>query len=66
MIRLEEINEDNWRISEEQSKYVSNEMKLLARAYAYREHRSKAVIIYSDKTPVGMALYYDCEEVKAI
>lgn len=69
MIHLEEINADNWRlglkVSEEQSKYVSNDMKLLARAYAYREHRSKAVIIYSDNTPIGMALYYDCEELKA-
>jgi diamine N-acetyltransferase len=40
-------------------------MKLLARAYAYREYRSKAVVIYNDEVPVGMALYFDCEELQA-
>lgn len=69
MIRLEIITPNNWRIglkvSEMQKKFVSNDMKLLARAYAYRENRSKAFIIYNDDIPVGMALYYDCEEIKA-
>lgn len=69
MITLEEVTPDNWRlglkVSQAQQAYVSNDMKLLARAYAYRNHRSKALIIYNDNTPVGMALYYDCEELKA-
>lgn len=66
MIRLETINRCNWRlelkVSEEQRNYVSDSMKLLARAYAYRDYRSNAFIIYNDSTPVGMALYYDSLE----
>lgn len=69
MITLAEVTPDNWRlglkVSQAQQAYVSNDMKLLARAYAYRNHRSKALIIYNDNTPVGMALYYDCEELEA-
>ena len=38
---------------------------MLARAYAYRESRSKAYVIYNDTLPVGMALYYDCAELNA-
>ena len=67
MIRLEEINPNNWRlglhVNESQKGYVSDEMGLLARAYAYREHRSRAVVIYNDSTAVGMALYYDCDDL---
>lgn len=69
MVRLEEVTPYNWRlglkVAEHQKSYVSDAMKLLARAYAYREYRSKAVIIYNDEVPVGMALYYDCEELQA-
>lgn len=69
MIRLEEITPDNWRlglkVKEDQQQYVSNEMKLLARAYAYRNHGSKAFIIYNDKIPVGMSLYYNCDPLNA-
>ena len=37
----------------------------MARAYAYRECRSKAYVIYNDAIPVGMALYYDCDALDA-
>lgn len=67
MIHLEEICPDNWReelmVSEEQKTFVANTQILLARAYAYREHRSCAKMIYEDKIPVGMLLYYDCESL---
>lgn len=66
MIYLGDITEENWRedlkVSESQKKYVSDRANLLARAYAYRKHRSHAKIIYSDDTPVGMVLFYDWEE----
>ena len=66
MIRLEEINPDNWRlglrVKEEQRNYVSDSAGLLARAYAYRNSRSRVYVIYHDKTPIGMALYYDLDE----
>jgi diamine N-acetyltransferase len=69
MIKLVTVNPDNWRlglkVSETQKSFVSDSMKLLARAYAYRNSRSNAFVIYNDTTPVGMALYYDCEEINA-
>jgi diamine N-acetyltransferase len=69
MIRLEDIRPDNWRqdlkVSSKQRMYVSDNMKLLARAYAYRNERSYACVIYHDDTPIGMALYYDCDEANA-
>lgn len=69
MIHLEEITEFNWRenlsVSEEQKKYVSDSMRLLARAYAFRKKGSFACVIYENEEPVGMALYYDCPELEA-
>ena len=69
MIRLEIVNPGNWRlglkVSESQKRFVSDDMRLLARAYAYRESRSNAYVIYDGDIPVGMALYYDCDELSA-
>ncbi len=69
MIRLESVDQGNWRlglkVSERQRRFVADDMRLLARAYAYRECRSRAYIIYNDCVPVGMALYYDCDELDA-
>lgn len=69
MIRIESVDSGNWRlglkVSESQKGFVSDDMRLLARAYAYRESRSNAYVIYDDEVPVGMALYYDCDERKA-
>ena len=69
MIRLETVNPDNWRlrlkVSDAQKSFVADSATMLARAYAYRESRSKAYVIYNDTLPVGMALYYDCEELNA-
>lgn len=68
-IYLKEVSPDNWRVdidvSEEQRHYVSNLSRTLARAYAYRNSRSKAYLIYADDTPVGVAMYYDIEELQA-
>lgn len=68
-IHLEEVDPGNWRIPfyllEEQKHYVANSAVLLARAFAYRNQRSKAFVIYADDTPVGMALYYDIEDYRA-
>jgi len=69
MIRLVEVDPDNWRlglkVSENQKRFVCDSAGLLARAYAYRKSRSNAYIIYNDDYPIGMALYYDCEECNA-
>lgn len=69
MIRLEPVDPYNWRlgleVSEEQRRFVSYDMRILARAYAYRESRSQAFIVYHGDTPVGMAMYYDWDPGKA-
>ena len=69
MIRLRSVDPENWRlslaVSEAQKHYVSDRAGILARAYAYRESRSRGYVIYDDNIPVGMALYYDCDELDA-
>ncbi len=65
MIHFVDVDETNWRIplsvSDEQKLYVANTTTILARAYAYRNSRSRAFLVYSDDEPVGMGLYHDCE-----
>lgn len=69
MIRLEEIDGGNWRIplkvSKDQERYVANSTTILARAYAYRNARSQALLIYNDETPVGMVMYHDEDSMGA-
>lgn len=66
MIRLENVGPENWRLGlrvrEDQRRYVSDSAGILARAYAYRESRSRAFVIYNDDVPIGMAMYYDLED----
>lgn len=68
-MRLVDIDSGNWRVplrvSKEQEAYVANSMTILARAYAYRNSRSRAFLIYEDETPVGMVLYHDEESLDA-
>ncbi len=65
-LTLVPIGPDNWRIPltvrEDQQHFVSNPMRLLARAYALREQRSVALYIALDGEPIGMLLYYDWDE----
>ena len=69
MMRLADINPGNWRldlkVAESQKNYVASSAVMLARAYAYREQRSRAFVIYDDETPVGMGMYHDCPELDA-
>ena len=62
MIHLEEVSPDNWRLDlhvrNDQKDFAANSITLLARAYAYRNSGSRALIIYNDDIPIGMALYY--------
>ena len=68
MIRFVDIDPNNWRlglkVAESQKTYVANSTAMLARAYAYRNQRSRAFIIYHDETSVGMGLYYDLPEME--
>lgn len=67
MIHFVDIDPGNWRpglkVAESQKTYVSDSYEMLARAYAYREYRSRAFVICDDDTPVGMGLYHDCPEL---
>lgn len=69
MIHLEPITPENWRtplrVAAAQRDYVASPEKLLARAYAFREARSEALMVYSDNVPVGMVLYHDCDPLQA-
>ena len=66
MIHLETVSPENWRLGlsvrENQRRFVSDSAGILARAYAYRNSRSQAFIIYNDDLPVGMAMYYDLDD----
>lgn len=48
MIRSKEITPNNWRlglkIAEAQQTYASNDTKILARAYAYSNHKRKPML----------------------
>lgn len=69
MIHLQPITPENWRcglrVREDQRKYVADCDAILARAYACRNSRSEALLICNDETTVGMALYYDLDELHA-
>lgn len=69
MIHLETITPENWRlrliVRDDQRSFVSDSAGILARAYAYRENRSQAFVIYNDDLPIGMAMYHDLEDWKA-
>ncbi len=66
MVTLEEITPDNWRtdlkVAGSQQACVADRVTILARAYAYRNFRSRAWLICDGETPVGIAMYYDEEE----
>lgn len=63
MIHLETVTPENWRLGlrvrEDQRRFVSDSAGILARAFAYRNSRSRAFVIYNDDLPVGMAMYHD-------
>ena len=67
MVHLVDIDGGNWRVplkvSKVQEVYVANGTTILARAYAYRDSRSRAFLIYEDETPIGMVLYHDEESL---
>lgn len=69
MIHLETVTPENWRLElsvrDDQRSFVSDSAGILARAYAYREDRSQAFVIYNDDLPVGMAMYHDLDDWKA-
>lgn len=69
MLHLVDVNGDNWvtdlQVSDAQKEYVLDAVSILARAYAYRDEGSRALLICHDDTPVGMALYCDYPELES-
>ncbi len=69
MIYFAEIDESNWRlglkVAENQKHFVADGYRMLARAFAYRNSRSQAYVIYDEEIPVGMVMYHDCEPLDA-
>lgn len=55
MVHFVDIDPGNWRlklaVAESQKKYVANSAVMLASAYAYRDQRSRAFVIYDDESP---------------
>ena len=66
MIRLEPVTPENWRerleVRPDQERFVAPKATILARAWAYRDARSRAFMIYDGETPVGLVLYHDYED----
>ena len=65
-LTLVPIDAGNWRIPlsvrEDQKHFVSEPMRVLARAYAYRDRNSVAMHIALDGEPIGMLMYHDWAE----
>lgn len=71
MLKLIEINEENWlgfrslSVSDAQKGYLDSPLGILARGYVYRENRARVIGIADGDTPVGMALVRDLDEEPA-
>lgn len=71
MIRLMEINENNWisvirlTVTEEQKGFLDRPISILARGYVYRDCNARVFAIASDSETVGVALVRDLDEEPA-
>lgn len=67
-IHFNAITPDNWRIynalkvKDEQEKFVSSNLKILARAFAFREYNSHVHAIYNGELPIGLLMQREYEE----
>ena len=71
MIKLIEVNEDNWMafaalcVREEQWGFLDSALGILARGYAYRACRARVFGVAEGEKAVGLALVRDLEEEPA-
>ena len=71
MLKLIEVNEDNWlevtrlRVREEQRGFADSAVGILARGYVYRASRARVIGISEDGIIVGVALVKDLDEEPA-
>ncbi len=71
MLKLIEVNEDNWldfarlSVREEQRGFVDSALGILARGYAYRACRARVLGIEGEGRAVGLLLVKDLDEEPA-
>ncbi len=71
MLRLSEINEDNWlevrrlTVSEDQKGFMDSALGIIARGYVYRAFRAKVYAIAEDDNVIGAALIKDLDDEPA-
>ncbi|HHX54547.1 MAG TPA: GNAT family N-acetyltransferase [Clostridiales bacterium] len=67
MLKLVEINEENWQevakltVEENQKAYLDSAVGIIARGYVYRSCRVKVIGIADDRTIIGVALVKDLD-----
>lgn len=67
-VLLIDVDEDNWtklaalKLSQEQLKYVSNPIGILARAYVYRNHNARVFAIQKEEKIIGILMIRDINE----
>jgi len=71
MIRLESIDETNWRevvclsVNEEQRPFLDSAIGILARGYVYRDCNARVFAVADDNEIVGVAMVRDLDEEPA-
>ena len=71
MLKLIEVNEENWTgvarlsVNEDQKEFLDSAVGILARGYAYRACRARVIGIEKDGVIVGVALVKDLDEEPA-
>lgn len=71
MIRLLDVNEENWSkvaslsVSRDQKAFLDTSVGIVARGYAYRSCRAKVIGIADDEQMIGVALVKDMDEEPA-
>lgn len=71
MLKLIEVNEENWldfrslSVSDAQKGFLDSPVGILARGYIYRHDRARVIGITDDDTAVGIALVRDLDEEPA-
>ena len=71
MIRLIDVNEENWldirelSVSEPQKGFLDSAVGILARGYVYRHDRARVIGIEEDGTVIGVALVRDLDDEPA-
>ncbi|MBQ6273471.1 MAG: GNAT family N-acetyltransferase [Oscillospiraceae bacterium] len=71
MLRLLEVNEENWlavrrlSVREEQEGFLDSALGILARGYVYRAERARVIAVAEEDTILGLALVKDLDEEPA-